>query len=108
MTRGFYVVILMILAVSCRVSSPVFTPDPKDPAYHCHAADGSVIADDVWCFPVDGRHECCPVWHACQTLEGEPICAYTGSDAVNDNSHGDYYSARKPMKRQPENPGAAP
>lgn len=93
--------LLALLVAGCRLSSPVFTPDPKDPSYHCHAADGSVIADGVWCLPEDGSHTCCPAWHTCNQLDGQPVCAYAGSDAVNANSRGTY-AARKPVKRTPE------
>lgn len=57
---GLALLALISLALaSCNTQSRVFTPDPKDPAYHCHEKSGAVIVDATWCFPVDGTHTCC-------------------------------------------------
>jgi hypothetical protein len=100
---GISLIAIAILSiVSCNGQSRVLTPDKNDPAYHCHDKDtGEVIADAVWCYPVDGTHECCPVYSECSTLNGVPNCPYVGSAAVVSNSHGQYWK-RAPAKRMPE------
>lgn len=95
--RYFWTVFLtLVIFSSCHTKSPVFTPDPKDPAYHCHAADGSVIADAVWCFPVDQTRTCCPFEHKCSTLGGEQTCEFIGRPDQPT------FAARKPAKRSSE------
>jgi len=72
------------------------TPDPADKNYHCHAADGSVIADAVWCLPEDGTHTCCPFENKCSTLGGDQICEYIGRPDQPT------FAKRAPTKRMPE------
>jgi hypothetical protein len=93
-------VFLGILTASCHLSSPIFTPDPKDPAYPCHDENGAAAADYVWCFPVDHSHTCCRANFTCGTLEGEPSCSYQGNP--DNGSNGAIGSAQKSVPRMPE------
>jgi hypothetical protein len=95
--------LLGLVVVGCHFGSPVFTPNPKDPAFHCHRQDGSVDPNAVWCFPTDGTHTCCLENYICGTLEGQPNCEYQGNPD-NGSNGGDLFAARKPMPRMSEAP----
>jgi hypothetical protein len=91
-------VLALVVFAACNTQSPVFTPDPKNPAYHCHDSSGAVIADAVWCYPTDGTHTCCPFEHQCSSLGGDQTCEFIGRpDQAT-------FAARKPAKRLPESP----
>lgn len=94
--KRFRLALLAVVAVCCNTQSPVFTPDPKNPAYHCHDSSGAVIADDVWCYPEDGTHTCCPFEHKCSTLSGDQNCEFIGHPGQT------MFAKRAPTKRMPE------
>jgi hypothetical protein len=82
---------------ACNTQSPIFTPAPNDPAYHCHAADGSARVDAVWCFPVDGTRTCCPANNAC-VPDG---CEFMGDPEA---TTGAAYEAKRATARMAERP----
>lgn len=54
---------ILIVCTSCHEDSPVFTPATgPGTEFHCVGRP-----TDVWCFPEDGTHTCCPEDNDCTT-----------------------------------------
>lgn len=90
---------ILIVCTSCHEDSPIFTP-ATGPGTPFPCKDRPL---DVWCFPEDGTHTCCPPSNDCTThgtvsgcTDMRPIVIVPGE--TNFGAREPAFTARSPEK----------